>query len=335
MVAGLLGSAMAVSSFAGTIKYTDHDPSGKMRTDFVESVWLKDVEKETGMKVQSFFGAALLKSKEALGGVGSGVADVGFIFPGHYPERLMVHSVFSLFPTGPAKFENMTWLYREAYKQIPEFKAELAKENVTAVMITAGLPGAFAGKKTLNSLADIKGDRWRAGGKWLLRYLGNAGATPVSVPWGDVYMSLQTGVIDGVFTNYDGLHAMKFDEIASNLLISKELWYATPFLHIANNDFLAKLSASERKAFMNASMAAEAKFSGVYNKAFDQVRKEQEDAGYKVTVLKKKDLQMWADPAKIEVLRKEWIAAAEKKGLKNAAAVMQKVKELHAKAIAR
>ena len=78
----------------------------------------------------------------------------------------------------------------------------------------AGLPGAFTGKNPLTSLDDIEGDKWRAGDKWGLRFLENAGAVPVSVPWGDVYMALQTGVIDGCFTNYDGLHLMKFDEVA-------------------------------------------------------------------------------------------------------------------------
>jgi TRAP-type C4-dicarboxylate transport system substrate-binding protein len=218
--AGQIGMVQAAKI---TLKYSDHDAPGGMRTDFVRNIWLPEIEKQTGgdLKIRQFFGGTLLKSKEVLKGVGDNIAQMGFAFPGHYPSRMLAHSIFSLFPKGPDKFENQAWFYRKAYAEIPALKAELAKSNVVPLMITAGLPGAFAGKKPLKGIADIKGDKWRAGGKWLLRYLESAGAVPVSVPWGDVYVALQTGTIDGVFTNYDGMHLMKFDEAAPNLLNSK------------------------------------------------------------------------------------------------------------------
>ena len=90
------------------MKYSDHDPPGGMRTDFVKDVWLAEIQKQTGdrIKIQDFWGGALMGSKEILKGIGDGVTQMGFAYPGHYPGQLPAHTIFKLFPKGPSKFEN-------------------------------------------------------------------------------------------------------------------------------------------------------------------------------------------------------------------------------------
>ncbi len=338
---GLMGSAILAISLsaahADTLKYSDHDATGGMRTDFVKDVWLPEIEKQTdgAVKIRPFFGGTLLGSKEVLGGVGDNVAQIGFAFPGHYPNRMVAHSVFAMFPTGPKDFKDQAWLYHQAYDQIPALNAEMAAAGVVPLMVTAGLPGAFFGKNKLASLDDIQGDKWRAGGKWLLRYLESAGASPVSVPWGDVYVALQTGTIDGVFSNYDGMHLMKFDEVAQNIMISNNLWYATPFVHFMNKDTFDGLSEEARQQVLDASSMAEDQFAAVYDAAFGKVREEQEAAGYSVVELSDADIAKWSDPAKLTVLQEAWVEDAKAVGLENAAEVMAKMRELHAQAMQR
>ena len=96
------------ASVAGamTFKYSDHDPPGGMRTDFLKKVWLPEVEKQTGgkLKVQDFWGGALMGSKEIYKGIADGVTNMGFVYPGHYPGQLVSFTIFKLFPRGPAKF---------------------------------------------------------------------------------------------------------------------------------------------------------------------------------------------------------------------------------------
>jgi TRAP-type C4-dicarboxylate transport system substrate-binding protein len=248
---------------------------------------------------------------------------------------MVAHSVFSMFPTGPADFEDQAWLYNQAYERIPALKAELAEAGVVPLMVTAGLPGAFFGNNALASLADIEGDNWRAGGKWLLRYLKAAGANPVSVPWSDVYVALQTGTIDGVFANYDGMHLMRFDEVASNIMISQKLWYATPFVHFMNKDTYDGLSEETREQLHAASRHAEEQFAEVYAQAFDTVRSEQEEAGYTITELSDADIAKWSDPESITALQEAWVEDAKAVGLENADEVMAQMRELHAEAMAR
>ena len=324
-------------ALAANAKYSDHDALGGMRTDFVKNVWLPEIVKQTNgeIEIREFFGGTLMGSKEVLKGVGDNIAQMGFAFPGHYPRRMLAHSIFSMFPKGPDKFENQAWFYHAAYDQIPAFREELAKSGVVPLMVTAGLPGAFAGKNPLNGIADIQGDKWRAGGKWLLRYLESAGASPVSVPWGDVYVALQTGTIDGVFTNYDGMHLMKFDEVASNVMISKKLWYATPFVHFMNKSFFESQSEEVQKGIIEASRIAEAKFSAVYDAAFDQVRAEQEAAGYTVVEMSDADIDVWADESKLAQHQADWVKEATEAGLANAAEIMAQMRELHKQAMSR
>jgi TRAP-type C4-dicarboxylate transport system substrate-binding protein len=337
-IAALIAVGIGGSAWAEvTLRYSDHDPPGAMRTGFNKDVWLPEIEKQTGgeVKIQDFFGGALFGSKEILKGIGDGVTDLGFAFPGHYPRQLLAHNIFNLFPRGPKKYEDMVWLWRKVNEEVPAFKAELKKANVVVVFYGAGLPAAFAGKKPIKRLADIKGDKWRAGSKWLLKYLGNAGAQPVAVPWGDTYMALQTGTIDGVLTNYDGLHMMKFDEVASNLLISKEFWFAVPLFHLMNADKFNSLPKKVQDGILKAGEIAEAKFGAVYDAAFDKVRSDQIKAGYAVNELSSADVVAWENRSELAKLQAEWVAEAKKAGLANAAQVMEQVRALHKQALAR
>ena len=337
-VAALMAAGIATSAGAQmTLKYSDHDPPGGMRTQFNQDFWLPEIEKQTGgeITVQDFFGGALFSSKEILKGIGDGVTDMGFVYPGHYPQQLLVHNIFALFPRGPNKFENIAWLWKTAISEVPAFQEELKRANVKIIMVTAGLPGAFAGKKPITQLADIRGDRWRAGDKWLLRYLGNAGAQPVAVPWGDTYMALQTGTIDGVYTNYDGLHMMKFDEVASNLLVSKSLWFAIPLVHMMNAEKFDSLPKDVQDGIMRAGELAEAEFASVYEAAFDKVRNAQIAAGYQVNELSPEDIVTWENREELAKLQAQWVADAKEAGLDNAEEVMAQVASVHQRALAR
>ncbi len=334
----LLTLAIACSRSAGiTLNYSDHDPLGGMRTQFVKDVWLPEIFAQSGgeIRVRDFWGGALLSSKEILKGIGDGVTDIGMVFPGHYPRQLVAHSVFSLFPRGPTGFADMIWFYRKVYDEVPAFEAELRKANVMPLLITAGLPGAFSSTSALENLDDIKGGRWRAGGKWPLRYLANIGAVPVAVPWGDIYMALQTGTLDGTFANYDGLRMMKLDEAAPNLLVSKELWYALPFLHLVNARKFERLPAGSRQALLRAAAVAEQKFAVTYDAAFESIRAEQLAAGFTVTDMSPGDLAKWENSEALVSLQSEWVSEAEAAGLANAAEIMEKIRAIHREAMHR
>jgi TRAP-type C4-dicarboxylate transport system substrate-binding protein len=314
-----------------TAKYSDSDPPGGVRTDFMKNVWIKEVEKETGgqLKIQDFWGAALLSAPESLKGIADGVTNFGFVFPEFYPKQLPLHQVFKLFPRGPGKWTTIRWVYEKAYNEIPELKKEFEDQWGQKILVyTSGLPGGFASSKSLTKLQDIKGQKWRASSRWVLEYLKNAGAIPVSVPWADVFMALQTGTIDGVLTNYDGLHMMKFEEPAPNLMIAKEVWWATPFVHTVNKKFWDTLPKDVQDGVLKASATAMNEFDKAFNGAFDKIIDAQKKAGYKITFMSESDLTAWENEPELVKLQTKWVEETKAAGIANADAIMTKMRAI-------
>lgn len=322
---------------AETVRYSDHDALGGMRTDFIRDVWLKQISEATKGEItgKGFFGGTLLGPKEVLKGLGDGIVKLAYVYPGHYPDQLVAHSIFPLFPRGPAKYENMLWFYHEVYDRVPAFREELTKANWEPLLLTAGLPGAFAATYGIDSLSDLKGRKWRAAGNWPLRYLANTGAVPVSIPWEDLYISLQTGTANGVYTNYDGIHMAKLDEVASNILISKQLWFATPMVHGANKTWFEALPAEQQEAIRHASDEAERQFAEIYDDTFEEIQRKEREAGYTVTEMSEEDVAFWENAEKLPEIQQMWVEEAKAAGLANAAEVMEQVRAIHAEAMRR
>ena len=337
-VMALLGLFMAASAFAGaTIRYSDHDSPGGMRTQFLEKVWIPEIEKQSrgDVQMQPLFGGALLEAAEALGGVADGVADAAFVFPDFYPKQLLLHQVFKLFPVGPQTWASQQWFYTQVYNTIPEFSAELAKFNMKPLLITSGLPGSFNTTNEIKTIDALVGKKWRASSRWHLAYFKSFGAVPVSVPWGDCYMALQTGVVDGVFANYDGAHLTKLDEAGKHVMVSKALWWATPFLHVINLDKWNSLSKDQQAAVNRATDIAYEKFSDIYNNAFQEIWDTQKKDGIDVRLMAPEDLAKWESRSGYKDQQKVWVTEVKEAGYTDAEAILAKLQKLVDEARAR
>jgi TRAP-type C4-dicarboxylate transport system substrate-binding protein len=260
---------------------------------------------------------------------------MGFVFPEFYSKQLPLHQGFKLFPVGPGSWAAQRWFYDKVYSEVPEFKAELQKFNQMPLLATAGLPGAFLSTKPITKVDDLKGRKWRASSRWVLAFLKNAGATPVSVPWADVYMALQTGTIDGVLTNYDGAAMTKLDEPGSNVLVAKELWWATPFLHLVNLDFWKGLPKDVQDGILKASANASEQFGKSFDESFDQILATMKKAGRKVNIMPADELAKWEQATGFQEQAKIWVKELQDGGIKNADQIFVKLTALHKEAMAK
>ncbi|MBW1960351.1 MAG: TRAP transporter substrate-binding protein DctP, partial [Deltaproteobacteria bacterium] len=322
--------APELSAGAKILKYSDHDPPSGPRYESLV-VWFKEIEKRSNgrVKVKAFFGGAMGKSRESLKMVSEGTVDMAFVYPGHFPKQLIANNIFPLFPQGPSKWENVKWVYDRIFSEIPEFSKELEKENQKVLYITSALPASMCATYPVSSLDDLKGKKWRAASKYHLAYLKSVGAIPVSVPWSDCYMALQTGTIDGVLTDYDGMHMTKLDEAAPNVFVSRSLWFGTPFLHNINLDTWNSLSKADQEAILSAADYVSREVFGKHFKAeFDAIVESQKKMGVKVNFWSDSDLAKWNNNPVIPKLRKEWIKEARSVGLTNADELMERVKKI-------
>ncbi|MCV6576047.1 MAG: TRAP transporter substrate-binding protein [Cohaesibacter sp.] len=106
------------------------------------------------------------------------------VFGGYFPFA----SRYSL--DVPALFNHwgLKEIWQEAYDEV---------EGVTWLSAGAWDPCHFATKDPINSLADLKGKRvftFPTAGKFLSRF----GVVPVTLPWEDIEVAMQTGELDGI-----------------------------------------------------------------------------------------------------------------------------------------
>jgi TRAP-type C4-dicarboxylate transport system substrate-binding protein len=319
-----------------TLNYSDHDPPTGMRTKFIKDFWFPEIEKETDgkVKINEIYGGGLLSAGEALDGVRDGVADMGLIYPDNYPTRMYSYELFKLFPEAPADFEGIYKIFDEAMKELPELNESLARNNQKPLLITTGLPIVFGSTKEMDSLADLKGDDWRASSRWYLEAIKNIGANPVSVPFEDVYMSLETGVIDGVMTNYDGFHMMNFYESASNIILGTRLWWSAPFIHTINLDMWERLPIDIQEGILRATETAQNEFANVYQDELENAIAIQEQAGATVKIADDEDIDIFIDEQLFERLRETWIKEAKKNhGIEDAERYVEELERIMSDAL--
>lgn len=325
------------ASAAKVLKYSDHDPTGGLRTEFYKNVLLPEITKQTEGRItfQDFWGGALLSATEVLDGIGDGVADMGMIFSDFYPNRLMLHQGFKVFPAGPGEYDVMSKLYIDVYKEVPEFLDELDRFNQRPIYMSPGLPLAFMSPKPLPNLEAIKGNKWRASSRWHQMFLKNAGATAVFIPWAECYMALQTGALDGNLANYDGLHMTKQDEAAPNVLIARDIWNATPFVVTINNDVWNSLSKADQEGIMRAAEICTKRYGPeVYEKGITDIFEAEKKAGQNPRFLTLEEVDAWVKKCGEVDAPSIWLDDLKKAKVKNAEGAVKKFTEMYNAAVA-
>lgn len=148
------------------------------------------------LKIEFFEGGAIVPAGEVFGAVNSGAIQAGADWPGYWAGR---DSAFSPLATTPSLFnavDYVNWiqqwggaeLYNEIYGQFG------------MVYLPYGVTNNESGFRTnepITSLDDLQGKRLRLSGLEQGRLLEQLGGNQVSMAGGEIYQSLERGVIDG------------------------------------------------------------------------------------------------------------------------------------------
>jgi TRAP-type mannitol/chloroaromatic compound transport system substrate-binding protein len=144
--------------------------------------------------VQVYAAGELVPAFEAFDAVSSGTADIGHGAAYYWKGKVEAAQFFAATPFGMNAQERDGWMYygggndlwREAYEPFNIIPAPGGNSGIQ-------MGGWF--NREINSLADLQGLKMRIpglGGEVLRR----AGGTPVNLPGGEIFTSLQTGAID-------------------------------------------------------------------------------------------------------------------------------------------
>ncbi len=96
------------------------------------------------------------------------------------------------------------------------------EDKYNARLLGAGRLGGFnlMLKEPLETLADLKGRKIRAPQiKGCIEALNFFGAIPTPIPFNEVYLSLQSGIVDGVLTALNPAVQFKFYEVCNNVVV--------------------------------------------------------------------------------------------------------------------
>ena len=169
---------------------------------------------------------------------------------------------FSVFTAG--------YMVRDPAQQQKIFQGPLGAElfkMVSDTMDVTPLATAYLGTRQLNlrevrnvkTPADLKGVKLRMPGskEWL--FLGEAlGATATPLAFGEVYLGLKTGTIDGQDNPLPSVRAAKFYEVTKQIVLTSHL-VDSLFISISNKSLAAMTPAQRQK------VTAAAQAAAVYN----------------------------------------------------------------------
>ena len=323
LILGLSGIAMAKKY---QFTFATNCPENTMR-GVAEKQFLEELEKLSNgrIKIMPYWAQSLVKGKEILKSVQDGVVDLGFINVNYYPKRLLLNGATGLMEQGPTKYENMIGIYNSIYATIPELTDEFLKYKQRPVYIYSALPYSFSTKEPLTNLDGLVGMKARSSSRWKLADLGALGAVPTSVAFSECYMALQTGTIDTVLTNVDAQSRAKLYEVAPNIMVTKELWLAIPFMITMNEKKYQALPDDLKAVIKQAQENAVKRFTEYYPKTLESEIKGMEAKGVKFTYASADDIKKWMSLPTIEANKQTWLKEVTDMGAADAGVILKKV----------
>ena len=238
----LVGTAQAQQQF--TMKLST-STSGDALVEWLNT-FAKGVNAGSGgrIKAEVYPASQLGSIPRTIEGVALGTIEMSFNASGFYEPlepRFAVLSAPGLFDSQEHGFKVLN---DPAIRQ--RFASFGAPKGVEALSIFIPSQYVIVSHKPINTLADFKGQKIRVPGSPLqIEPLKRFGASPLSMPFGDVLPALQNRTIDGVWAGTTLFTALKFYDIAKSMTYLPSHWAAT--VPLVNRNFVKSLGPDLEK----------------------------------------------------------------------------------------
>ena len=178
-------------------------------------IFAKHVSDMTGGKftITTHAGGELMPAFGVLDGASNGTVEMAHTAPYYFFGKDPTYALDCAIPFGLNSRQMTAWMYEGNGLKLT--RAFYAKSNI--VNFPMGNTGAQMGgwyRKEINSVADLKGLKFRVGG-FGGKVLAPLGAVPQNIPGGEIYQSLEKGTIDAAewIGPYDDLK-LGFNKVA-------------------------------------------------------------------------------------------------------------------------
>ena len=245
LLAALGLALLAAPAFADPVQIKFAYPSAPNNALFrAMQGWTDDVNKAANgaIEVKLFPGGVIADNSNMYDRVTGGVADIGFAVFGP------VSSVFPKTNVGTLPFEAKD--HREdalalwALYEKGVIRDEFSKFHPLAFIVFPGL--VIHSKKPIHTLADVKGMKISVEGRVLSEMIPRLGAAPISLQPGELYQSLQRGLVEAVPQGWPSVPTFHLNEVTS-FHLEAPLGFNTGYVAM-NNDSYAKLPPAGKAA---------------------------------------------------------------------------------------
>ncbi len=214
-VAALFAGVTLAEAQTRELRYADFGPDRGTRAEAIKWMDAQMRERSGGaLGLDVTWGGTLLGAKNAIDGVGNGVADLASVVPVYEPGKLTAWRVSDVRQIAD-EYVGMMATY-ELMTQNEGAAANFAEQGVQYIANFTTGPTQLLSREPITTLAELEGKKIRATGNFGKSFEAN-GAAAVSMSQPDVYQALSTGTIDGTAAYAYVIDSYKQYEVASNL----------------------------------------------------------------------------------------------------------------------
>jgi TRAP-type C4-dicarboxylate transport system substrate-binding protein len=304
----MLGVSIALTSAAQTKwDMPTAYPATNFHTENINQ-FVADVDKATGgkLKITVHANASLFKAPEIKRAVQGNQAQLGEILLVNYENEDPLFGLDGVPFLAPSYADSMK-LYRASKKTLED---KLAKQGIRLLYTVAWPPQGIFTNRTLNSVADLKGLKWRAYSPATSRIAELVGAQPVTVQAAELTQALATGVVEAYMSSgATGFDTKSYESIKN--FYDTQAWLPKNAV-IANAQAFDALDKATQDAVLKAAADAETrgwKASEEKNSWYlDQLKQ-------KGMAIVKPAPQLTADLKKVgDVMLQDWLKKAGPEG---------------------
>lgn len=282
-------------------------PANNFHTENLEQ-FAQDVEKATNgkLKIQVHANASLFKAPEIKRAVQGGQAQIGEILLVNYQNEWPIFGADGI-PFLADSYDESMKLWRA---QKPMLEKKLNEQGLMVLYAVAWPPQGIYTKRTLNSVADMKGLKWRAYSPATARIAELVGAQPVTVQQAELSQAMATGVIDSYMSSGATGYDTKTYEYIKN-------WYDTQAwlpknAVIVNKAAFNALDKPTQDALLKAAAQAETRGWAMSKKANTETLEKLKANGMQIL---QPSAQLKTDMKKVgDQMLKEWLEKAGAEG---------------------
>jgi len=284
--AALAAALMAGTASAQTVlRSSDTHPDGYPTVEAVK-YFGELVKERTGgrYEVEVYHSAQLGQEADTIEQVRSGVIDLNRVSMAPWNSLVPLTKIPSL----PYLFTSPDHARKVMAGEIgDEVAAGFEQHGVVVIAFyDGGARSFYNSKKPINSLADLAGQKYRViQSDVFVDMVAALGATATPMPYGEVYSSIETGVIDGAENNFPSYESAKHFEVAKHFSLDEHT--IVPEVFVMSKASWDKLSDEDKAIFKAAGKESMEKQWELWDARVAQSRKIVEDAGSQITTPEK------------------------------------------------